>query len=265
MSRPPRQISSTGLYHIIFRGINRQNIFEEENDFIKFKEMLIKVKEDMHFETYAYCLMNNHVHMFIKEKVSGDISKIMIKLLTNYAGWFNRKYLRSGSLIGNRYKSEPIEDERYFFTLTRYIHQNPMKAGLVSELEGYKWSSYYEYLNGNEIIDTEFVLKMFSDKPEKALKVFIELHRNEENEDFHISNGKRLTDEQIKRKIIKALKGNDVNNIAVMSKDERNAFLCYLREKERFSIAQIERVTGISRRIVARCNSRNVMKKARPQ
>jgi len=58
MSRPPRILSSTGLYHIVFRGINRQNIFEEKNDFVKFKEMLIKVKAEKNFELYAYCLMN---------------------------------------------------------------------------------------------------------------------------------------------------------------------------------------------------------------
>ncbi len=70
--------------------------------------MLLKVKVEKDFELYAYCLMNNHVHMFLKEKEIGDITKIMLKLLTNYAGWYNRKYERSGSLFGNRYKNEPI-------------------------------------------------------------------------------------------------------------------------------------------------------------
>lgn len=262
MSRPPRQFSSTGLYHIVFRGMNRQNIFEEDKDFMKFKDILRKVKEEMQCKIYAYCLMNNHVHLFIREKQLGDITKIMLKLLSNYVGWYNRKYLRSGSLIGNRYKSEPIEDEEYFFALTRYIHQNPVKAGIVRNIYDYEWSSYKEYIDGRDLAETGFLLNILSEEESEAIKDFVELHKSEEKELFKISDGKRLTDEQIKRKIIKILNGEDIRSIALKPKGERNKILSNLREKEGFSITQIERVTGISRGIVARCF--DVTKKARP-
>ena len=78
----------------------------------------------MECDIYAYCLMSNHVHLFLKEKCMGDISRIMHKILTHYARWYNIKYLRTGILFENRYKSEPIEDERYYLGLIRYIHQN---------------------------------------------------------------------------------------------------------------------------------------------
>jgi len=107
MSRPPRVLSSTGLYHVIFRGINHLNIFEETDDYKKMLDIFAKLKEKENIEIYAYCLMTNHVHIFLKEKEAGDIKKVMHKLLTTYVVWFNRKYQRSGSLIGNRYKSEP--------------------------------------------------------------------------------------------------------------------------------------------------------------
>ena len=77
MSRQKRKISQSGLYHIIFRGISRQNIFEEDSDYLKLKEIIKKVKTEMKAELYAYCFMTNHVHLFIKENNTGDISKIL--------------------------------------------------------------------------------------------------------------------------------------------------------------------------------------------
>ena len=141
MSRPPRVLSETGLYHIIFRGLNRQNLFEEDDDYIKLLEIIKDIKNVFEIQIYAYCLMTNHVHLFLREKESGDIKTIMHKLLTRYVMWYNRKYQRSGSMIGNRYKSEPIEDETYYLTLMRYIHQNPVKADMVNKPEEYIWSS----------------------------------------------------------------------------------------------------------------------------
>ena len=102
MSRPARILSETGLYHIIFRGINRQNLFEEKQDYEKILEIITKEKEKEKFEIYAYCLMSNHVHLFIREKTRGDIKRIMHSILTRYVMWYNYKYERSGSLIGNR-------------------------------------------------------------------------------------------------------------------------------------------------------------------
>ena len=107
MSRLARTISESGVYHILFRGVNQQNIFEEASDFEKLKETIATVKQDLHFEIYAYCFKNNHVHIVLKVKSLGDISLIMKRILTKYARWYNIKYGRSGALIANRYKSVP--------------------------------------------------------------------------------------------------------------------------------------------------------------
>ena len=252
MSRPAREISSTGLYHIIFRGMNHQNIFEEESDYIKLLEITSKVKEEMKFEIYAYCLMTNHVHIFIKEKNEADIKKIMLKLLSTYVGWYNRKYLRNGSLIGNRYKSEPIENDKYVFALIKYIHNNPKKAGMEENLGTYEWSSYNDYLsNNNTITDSYFLLEMLSGNRETAKKLFIDQHE-EETEKFSLSEGKKLTDDQIKRKIKKVLGSEDIAILSTKPKNERNEILRKLKEKERLTIREIERNTGISRGIILR-------------
>lgn len=209
MARVARRISKTGLYHIVFRGISRQNIFEESQDYEKMLKKIKKVKDEFEYNIYAYCLMSNHAHLFIKEKHERDIVKIMSKILSQYAGWFNRKYLRNGVLFGERYKSEAIEDERYLFSLVRYIHQNPRKAGMVDKLEDYKWSSYNEYINpnNNSLTDTLFILNRFSQETSKAIELFKEFHQKICNEDFEIANGRRKSENSIKRIIMSLING----------------------------------------------------------
>ena len=254
MSRPPRKMSLTGLYHIIFRGINRQNIFEESEDYKKMIDIIDMVKKSKTFEIYAYCLMTNHVHLFIKEKECGDIKKIMHSILTRYVQWFNYKYQRSGALIGNRYKSEPIEDEKYYFSLIRYIHKNPEKAGLVEKLKDYQWSSYSEYIQEKRkgITDICFLLEMFCEERKKAVKEFISFHEAEDEDCFSLPERKRLTDEQAKNRIKMILKNVDISGLLTMKKEERNRYISMIKEETEISIRQLERLTGISRGIISR-------------
>ncbi|MBN4063094.1 transposase [Alkaliphilus sp. AH-315-G20] len=220
MSRKARGISHTGLYHIIFRGINRQNIFEEEKDYQEFTKVLKIVKEQLEFKIYTYCLMSNHGHIFIKEKSIGDISTIMQKTLTKYAGWYNKKYSRSGCLFGNRYKSQTIEVDNYILSLVRYIHQNPKKTGIVKELEKYKWSSYNYYLEKCEedFVDTADILEMLSENKNVARNTFLEFHREAEKEVFEIGDSCKMSSEQIRRRIIKRLEGKELHVIGSMAK-----------------------------------------------
>ena len=92
MSREARKLSKSGFYHIVFWGINHQNIFEEEQDFEYMLEIFKKLKQEMQFEIHAYCLMTNHVHILLKENQTGDISTIIKRLLTKYVMKFNKKY-----------------------------------------------------------------------------------------------------------------------------------------------------------------------------
>ena len=250
MSRPPRVLSSTGLYHVIFRGINHLNIFDEKEDYQKMLEILAKLKENENIEIYAYCLMTNHVHLFVKEQKLGDIKKIMHKLLTTYVIWYNRKYQRSGSLIGNRYKSEPIEDDKYYSALVRYIHQNPIRAKICKLPDEYKWSSYNDYISRkrNTLTNKAFILEMFSSKIGEAIEYFKEFHQSDEELDFDIANTKKLTAAQIKRKIEK-VSGIAAENISKLQRLERNYVLKELRMSG-LTIGQLQRATGISRGII---------------
>jgi len=250
VSRPPRILSETGLYHIVFRGLNRQNIFEEDKDYVKLLDILKDIKNEYKMQVYAYCMMTNHVHLFIKEKTTGDIKAIMHKILTRYVVWYNKKYERSGSLIGNRYKSEPIENDIYYLTLVRYIHQNPIKAGIVNDLSEYPWSSYNDYIDlDNQFVDIKFGLSILSENKDIALDEFKEYHKKIEEIDFSISNTKKLTDEQLRRRIFKITDGIKAEDIGTKAKLERDCILALLRN-EGFTIGQIERATGCANRDV---------------
>ena len=244
MSRLARAISESGVYHILFRGVNQQNIFEEDADFNKLKETITTVKQDLEFEIYAYCFMSNHVHIVLKEKSFGDISLIMKRILTKYARWYNIKYGRSGALIANRYKSVPVEMDEYFLHLLRYVHQNPIKAGITDKIENYPYSSFLEYVTESDLTDTDFVLQMI------GLEEFVDFHQEFEEINFHVTDSKKKTDEDVLIYLKKNYKIDNPKSISKFSKIDRDKLLVAL--KKEFSIRQLQRITGISRSVITK-------------
>ena len=244
MSRTSRNYSQSGVYHILFRGVNQQNIFEEDADFGKLKETIEKVKQDLDFEIYAYCFMSNHVHIVMKEKELGDISLIMKRILTKYARWYNIKYNRSGALIANRYKSVPVEIDEYFLQLIRYVHQNPIKAGIVERIEDYRYSSFLEYIKEKDLTDTDFLMQMISRDE------FVEYHQEIEKMTFKVTDSKKKTDEDILMFLKKHYKIENPKEIAKFSKAERDKILSEL--KREFPVRHLQRITGISRGVITK-------------
>ena len=132
MPRQARKESGTGIFHIMMRGINHQNIFEDEEDNYQFintlDRMRVRYDDDglpcgTNFTLYAYCLMSNHFHLLIRER-EDDLGMAVKRIASSYVYYHNRKYLRDGHLFKERFKSEPVNDMAYFVTLLRYIHQN---------------------------------------------------------------------------------------------------------------------------------------------
>jgi len=187
MPRKARQQSKSGIYHIMIRGNERTNIFLDDEDRIKFINILGNKKKEKEYSIYAYCLMNNHVHLLIKEE-QDDISRIMKKINTSYAYYFNKKYNRIGHVFQDRFKSESIEDDRYFLAAIRYIHNNPVQANIVTEAVQYHWSSYWSYLskdkNNNKLIERNYVLQLFSQDEEKAIKMLKEFTNQPTEDNF---------------------------------------------------------------------------------
>ena len=153
MPRQTRKESGTGIYHVMLRGINRQDIFEDAEDYMRMLRCMQQMLEQYDDQGnrlpplctfYAYCLMSNHVHLLLRVNQE-DIGSTIKHLAVMYAMYYNQKYSRSGHVFQDRFKSEPVNDMAYFVTLLRYIHQNPTKAGMVSKVGDYDWSSWKEY------------------------------------------------------------------------------------------------------------------------
>ncbi|MEL7568271.1 MAG: transposase [Dehalobacterium sp.] len=250
MPRTGRKKSESGIYHIMLRGINRQDLFEDDEDREKFMETLALYKGKSEYVVYAYCLMNNHVHILVKE-VKEPLSLIMKRISSSYVYYYNRKYNRCGHLFQERYKSETVEDERYFLTVLRYIHQNPIKANMIKNLEEYKWCSYIEYITGSKIVDTDFALGIFSGDKSVAIESFIN-YNNERNEDkcLEYEVNKRIDDIEAREIIKRIARVDNIYDIQGFEKERRNEIVKRAREIEGLSIRQIVRITGISFNIV---------------
>lgn len=161
MARPWRIQYTNAMYHIMSRGVARGEVFCADEDYHKFLEYLEKTSEKFQLEVFAFVLMRNHYHLLLRTK-EANLSRAMQWLQTSYSVYFNRKHRRSGHLFQGRYKSILVGDDAYWRGLSFYIHLNPVRAGMVRELEEYKWSSYHDYVKTKKIhhwVSCEEILK----------------------------------------------------------------------------------------------------------
>ena len=245
MPRQARKKSENGIYHVMLRGINQQQIFEDSEDYEKFLDILKDCKAISEFKLFAYCLMGNHIHLLIKED-SETLEQIFKRICGRFVYWYNIKYRRVGHLFQDRFKSEPVDSEKYFFTVLRYIHQNPLKAGMCKQVEDYAYSSYSEYIGANDLVDTDYVLGL------TTVEEFVGLnHENVDTPCLDISDKiiKRVTDEQARVLIKKLAKCDNVSDFQNLDLVTRDKYLKKLRDKG-VSIRQLSRLTGISLSVV---------------
>lgn len=157
MPRRARRESATGFYHIVSRGLNRENIFGEKREKTRFLNLLKDNLKDCNIEIYAYCVMSNHFHLLAKAEK--EIMPIfMAKVLGRYAKYYNYKHNRTGYVFENRYNTQCIEDERYFWSCLRYIHMNPVKALKLYEekfKDGTSIGTFHQEKDENVFLDTE--------------------------------------------------------------------------------------------------------------
>ena len=247
MPRHARKRAESGIYHVILCGINQQQIFEEEEDNLKFLQILKECKELCGFRLLAYCLMGNHVHLLLKEGTE-PLEQVFKRIGGRFVYWYNVKYQRVGHLFQDRFKSEPVDSDAYLLTVIRYIHQNPVKAGLCERPEDYPYSSWKEYLSQPELADVAFTETLID---REELLAFHKKLGNENCLDVADKPRIRITDEQA-REAVKKLAGCD--NVAEFQKlmpINSDKAILKLRDQH-LSLRQISRLTGVSLMIVRR-------------
>lgn len=231
----------------MLRGIDKREIFLDDKDREVFLSYLSSAKEKSNYVIYGYCLMDNHVHLLIEEGHE-HIGKSIKRITVGYVQWHNQKYCRTGHLFQNRYKSETVEDDTYFLTVLRYIHQNPIKAGLVQDISQYKWSSYIHYLEGSgQGLVSVGRVKCFFASQDKFIS-FMKMPNNEQCLEYEVKI--KYTDEKLMSEILKIY---DKPGLVVnLPKEERDNIIREVKQYTGASNRQISRVLGIGRGIVER-------------
>lgn len=141
MPRFPRNYTETSFFHIITQGINKSFIFNNEEDIKYYIKTMYNLTEEQKIKIIGYCIMSNHAHMLIQADNLKELSKYMQRLNTRYGIYYNKRYNRVGYVFRDRYLSEGIYNEKYFYNCLKYIFNNPVKAGICKNPKDYKYSN----------------------------------------------------------------------------------------------------------------------------
>ena len=236
-----------GIYHVVWRGNNKQRIFEDGEDYQKFMQILAAKKKQYGFVLYSWCLMPNHIHVLLKEKET-PLGVIFRQIGTSFVFWYNQKYKRIGHLFQDRYASEVVEDEFYFMSVIRYIHLNPVKAGLCRVPEEYKYSSYSWIFKSGKFSDMDLVFNCF---PKREF----EQYHKEKNDDICLDYDhparRILTDEVAEKIIRKTMDCDHISEVQSLPEEKRDLAVRKLL-RSGSNISQINRLTGVSVGIIER-------------
>jgi putative transposase len=194
MARPLRIEYPEAWHHVMNRSRKGEIIFREKDDYYFFVDLLKEIGEVWKARIAAYCMMTNHYHLLVQTP-DANLSRCMRHINGVYTQYYNRKYNSNGQLFRGRYKSILVDSDSYLLELVRYIHRNPLDAGIVKDLASYDWSSHKCYLSNAkkwEWLYKEFILKMFSDNKVECKKKYLESVLKETPEEINrIFGGKK--------------------------------------------------------------------------
>ena len=164
MPRIARKNLDALYYHVMVQGINKEYIFEKDESKKLYIKLLMKYSCECDILLVAYCIMGNHAHLLLKIKDILDLSKCMKKINTTFAIYYNESFDRVGFVFRDRFKSEAIYDKYYLHNCIKYIHNNPINANLLKDINQYEYSSYHAYKN--KLLDKELYEDIFNNEDE---------------------------------------------------------------------------------------------------
>jgi len=183
MGRVARLESDTGYYHVIARGNNKEMIFRHPLEKQYFLGELQNRVDEGDISILSYCVMDNHIHLLINADLD-LMAEALKRTNIKFAMRYNTKYDRVGHVFQGRYKSEVINTDQYLLGVIRYIHNNPVKAEIVSEAGDYKWSSYKAYIGKKDSLINPEELEMIMNMFNGSTKLFEQFHLEEDMIEF---------------------------------------------------------------------------------
>lgn len=236
MPRNARYLLGESFIHNMVQGINREFIFEKITEKEKYLSLLKKYSKKYEISVIAYCIMDNHTHLLTYSKDIKDVSLFMKDANTEYATYYNKIKKRVGYVFRNRFSSKIIYNEKHLYTCIKYIHMNPVKAKIVKSEEEYKFSSYNDYLNQENFINSEIINLIFHSN-----KNYLEKFQSIKYQTMNLEKEKI----NIKEAYNQYLKENKIN---ICNADFIITFMKYLEENEYdFTKSEIAKVLEISR------------------
>lgn len=255
LPRKAREKHSEAIYHIMCRSISEVMLFRDDDDKDRYLKLLKRYSDKYRCGVYAYCLMNNHLHIHLDPK-GYDISKFMHSINTSYVHYYNKKYERHGHLFQERFKSRIADSDSYNLAVSAYIHNNPKDIyGYIGRVEEYKYSSYGVYLEIRKdrygLIDIGFIQGLMGIKSKKSFvnkyRKFVEKQKDlksvgmcidndiEETENEYISGRKIVVREMTPTKVIEYIAcklGQPTSNILSRQRKQNQfefrAFVAYV-------------------------------------
>jgi REP element-mobilizing transposase RayT len=157
------QFAQGQFYHIYNRGVGRQPIFQEEENYLFLLRRVKEYASAFHIAVITYCLMPNHYHFLLRQDDQIPAGRLPQRVFNSYTKAFNKRYDRTGTLFEGPYKAIHVDQDRYLLHLCRYIHANPVKHGLVPDLEQWPYSNYLEWIGARngKLVDRAFVREQF--------------------------------------------------------------------------------------------------------
>ena len=243
--RIPRAMSEGDYYHIMVRGVAKMALFHDDKDRNVFLKTLREALDARQGELHAWCLMDNHVHLVLRMTLP-EISRLMHDVELHYAKYFNARNDRVGHVFQGRFKSQAINDDKYYLTCIRYVHRNPEKAGLA-KTDSYPWSSYAEYLGKPGLCATSFALEMFG-----GLSGFIGAHKEDVAMVFlDVDEDRRLAVEAVCSEVCLKYNLGSVRDVSEQAPKIRNEIVVSMKEQG-LRGSDVVAATGVSSSTVSR-------------
>lgn len=239
MARIRKENINTSFFHIMVQGINKEYIFNSNENINKYMKIMKETKEKIDIMILAYCIMNNHAHILVHEEDIENVTKYMHRVNLLYAKYYNKKYNRVGYVFRDRYKTQPIYSEKHLYTCVRYIHNNPVKANICKKANEYQYSSCYRNIFYTDTeLERNVKKNMYNEQTDLQEEEKFVLMENEKNK------------EQICQEIIKQtmLKNSLTKESLYQNEKVLGDIIRKLKQEEDISYRMMEKILGTNRK-----------------